>query len=172
MARARALSHPHACLKRCPVLVRRVIAEHRGPHSVCGEARLTCNAARYRPRTGPPGGPAPRRGTAVRLALASVPRLRLRVRRLSISSQTGHSLSSVCPQHLACALEVMCVTSIIVNESIYDDELSSRGPAPARAPRVSASARGRCDRIIFHRTPARHRRDSRHARRVWRAVSA
>lgn len=66
---------------------------------------------------------------------------------------------------LARALEVMWSHR---QESIYDDELSSRGPAPARAPRVSASARGRCDRIVFHRTPARHRRDSRHARRVAR----
>ncbi len=162
MARARALSHPHACLKRCPVLVRRVIAEQIEDHTVsaaeCSCSLTGCNAIDRPPRRPPP----PRR--------PSVPaRLRLRVRRLSISSQTGHSLSSVCPQHLARALEVMWSHR---QESIYDDELSSRGPAPARAPRVSASARGRCDRIIFHRTPARHRRDSRHARRVWRAVSA
>ena len=117
----------------------------------------TCNAI-DRPRPVPP--PA-----AVRLCLGSVSASAVYLFHLRPDTHSRLSVPSTSP-----APSRLSMWSHR-QESIYDDELSSRGPAPARAPRVSASARGRCDRIVFHRTPARHRRDSRHARRVARSVS-
>ena len=77
MARARALSHPHACLKRCPVLVRgvchsRTVEDHiQCLRRVLGRLRLGsltvrdgCNAIDRPPVAGPP-----RRARAVRLCL-------------------------------------------------------------------------------------------------------
>jgi hypothetical protein len=101
-AGTRTLSHPHACLTRCPVLVRRVIAEHRGPHSVCGEysAYRGCKSL-VTLSTGPP---VPRRPAAAGVC-ASAPS----PRPPSIYFISDRTLTLVClsPAPRRRALEVM-----------------------------------------------------------------